>query len=241
MSLHRCLGLITALTLLSGIPAWAQVSKSPLPSLSASAEAGGPDWAALSAQQRGVLAPLQRDWPGLNAARKAKWLEVAARFPAMPQAEQDRIRQRMAGWAQLTPAERGHARLSFQESKQLSSEEKQQRWEAYQALSAEERSALANRAKPAAERPIAPQRTAAQPRSGAASAPGTPLIKPIAPTLVQAKPGATTTLMTKPPTPPPHQQPGQPTIAAKPGQVDGRTLLPKSGPQAAAASAPRQP
>lgn len=244
MSLHRCLGLIATLSALFGLPgvsAWAQVSKSPLPSLSASADAGGPDWAALSAQQRDVLAPLQRDWSGLNAARKAKWLEVAARFPSMPQAEQDRIRQRMAGWAQLTPAERGNARLSFQESKQLSSEEKQLRWEAYQALPAEERNALANRAKPAAERAGAPQRAAAQPRGAAASAAGTPLIKPIAPTLVQAKPGATTTLMTKPPTPPPHQQPGQPTIAAKPGQVDGRTLLPKSGPQAAAASAPRQP
>jgi hypothetical protein len=67
-----------------------------------------------------------------------------------------------------------------------------------------------------------------------------PQVKPVAPTIVQAQPGATTTLMTKPALPPAHQHPGQPKIAAKPGQVDRSTLLPQSGPQAAA-SAPRPP
>jgi hypothetical protein len=69
-------------------------------------------------------------------------------------------------------------------------------------------------------------------RSGA-SASGA---KPVAPTVVQAKPGATTTLMTTTAEPPAHHRPGQPKIAAKPGQVDRSTLLPRSGPQAAASS-----
>ena len=58
--------------------------------------------------------------------------------------------------------------------------------------------------------------------------------------MVQARPGATTTLITNAAVPPAHQLPGQPKIAAKPSQVDNKTLLPKSGPQAAA-STPLKP
>jgi hypothetical protein len=64
--------------------------------------------------------------------------------------------------------------------------------------------------------------------------------------VVQAQPGATTTLISKRPTPPAHQQAGIPKIAATPEFVDKRTLLPQRGPQAAAtrsaaASAPSAP
>src|SRR6185369_5618321 len=63
--------------------------------------------------------------------------------------------------------------------------------------------------------------------------------KQVAPTMVQAAPGATTTLITRRPAPPPHQQTGMPKIAATPEFVNRSTLLPKRGPQAAAiASAP---
>jgi hypothetical protein len=57
--------------------------------------------------------------------------------------------------------------------------------------------------------------------------------RPVAPTVVQASPGATTTLVTRQPTPPAHQQAGMPKIAATPGFVDSNTLLPKRGPQGA--------
>jgi len=205
-------------------------------------EAGGPRWASLTGPQRQILAPLERDWALIDAPRKAKWLEVAARFPAMPAAEQQRVQERMAEWARMTPTQRGRARLSFQESKQFSPEEKQARWEAYQALPDDQRKALAARGKPQDERPKSSTagRTAldaATPSRATASAPQT---KPIAPTVVQARPGATTRLMNTPAEPPAHHQPGQPKIAAKPGQVDRSTLLPRSGPQAAASSA-RQP
>ena len=210
----------------------------------------GPSWLSLTTQQRTALGPLERDWSVIDASRKSKWLEVAARFPAMPAADQQRVQERMAEWARMSPVERGRARLSYQESKQFSPEQKQARWEAYQALPDDERKALADRSR----RPDEPVRPA-RPAGGAASVPGAmqakssatarppasgPLPKQVAPTLVQAKPGATTTLMTTPAAPPAHHQPGQPKIAAKPGQVDGRTLLPQSGPQAAASS-PRPP
>ena len=212
----------------------------------------GPAWQVLSAQQRTALAPLERDWGTIDAPRKAKWLEVANRFPAMPAADQQRLQERMAEWARMTPAERGRARLSFQESKLLSPEQKQARWEAYQALPDEERKALAIRGKPVEER----ARAAAAPASAKVSSPAVaaarasadpraatpaPLAKPVAPTMVQAKPGATTNLMTTPVQPPAHHRPGEPKIAAQPGQVNPATLLPKSGPQAAASASSRQP
>jgi hypothetical protein len=64
--------------------------------------------------------------------------------------------------------------------------------------------------------------------------------KPVAPTVVQAKPGATTSLMSDRRAPPSHQQTGLPKIAATPGFVDSTTLLPKRGPQGAAI-VPAQP
>jgi len=41
---------------------------------------GGPDWTQLSGEQREALAPLAQDWPGFDADRKKKWLEIAVRY-----------------------------------------------------------------------------------------------------------------------------------------------------------------
>ena len=206
------------------LPAAAQGKPTP------AVQAAGPSWASLTATQRQALAPLERDWPSIDEPRKAKWLDVAARFHKLPADEQQRVQQRMTEWARMSPAERGRARLNFQESKQFSAEEKQERWEAYQALPAEQRKALADRPRLAADA------AASRPSSTSRPAGPTAQVKPVTPTVVQAKPGATTTLITQQPAPPHHQHLGQPTIAAKPGQVDSTTLLPKSGPQAAPAA-----
>lgn len=56
----------------------------------------------------------------------------------------------------------------------------------------------------------------------------------VAPTLVKAGPGATTNLVTRQPSPPLHQQTGQPKITASKGFVDPVTLLPRKGAQSAA-------
>ena len=84
--------------------------------------------------------------------------------------------------------------------------------------------------------PAAPSTAASKPMSGVRASGSASATKPVGPTVVQAKPGATTTLMTTSAEPPAHHRPGQPKIAALPGQVDPSTLLPQSGPQAAASS-----
>ena len=199
-------------------------------------------WSSLSANERQALQPLQKDWDTLTGDRQKKWLEVAARMPIMADEERGRVRERMAEWARMTPAQRAQARLQFQEFRHWPSEDRQARWEAYLALSEKERAQFAGQA----------HRGAAQTAKGsleresiaAGSEPKTNLIasspqgvvvkKSVAPTVVQIKPGATTQLISRTGTPPPHHQPGLPKIAATENFVDPLTLLPKRGPQAAA-------
>lgn len=220
-----CLGL--------GGPAHAQ-SQGPA---AKSAATNGPAWAALTPAQQSALAPLKDDWQDIDAIRKQKWLEIAARFPSLPAEERQRIQQRMGEWARMTPEERGRARLQFQEARQISPEQRQARWDAYLALPAEERRALAASARTV---PKASATDVRPPAAAARSGSAPPLRAEatiVAPTMVQAKPGASTTLISKPVTPPPHAQAGQPKIAAGKGLVDRSTLLPQAGAQAAAASA----
>jgi hypothetical protein len=218
---------------------------------SSAVPADGPKWAALTPIQREALAPLEREWPTIDAPRKSKWMEIASRFPAMSVADRQRVQERMIAWARLSPIERTQARLSFQEAKQLTAQERQSRWEAYQALAPEQRNALASRASAPASATTKPHAASAASASGAAVAASTALaanghralrpelarnaaVKAVSPTLVQARPGATTTLINQTASRPAHQTLGQPTIAARSGAVDPATLLPKSGPQATA-------
>jgi hypothetical protein len=199
----------------------------------------GVRWTDLPPDQQSALRPLQREWAQIDAPRKQKWIEIAGRFGSMPPAEQSRVQARMKEWAQMSPSQRRDARMNYQAARQVPAQNKQARWEAYQALPAEQRRQLAQPV------PAAPER-----RSGSARAPAgdVPQAKsnivpnpshavpprPVAPTVVQAKPGATTTLMSSRPAPPAHQQTGMPKIAATPGFVDKSTLLPQRGPQGAA-------
>jgi hypothetical protein len=235
------------------------------PVAATSAPAGlvqGPAWSALKPAQREALKPLERDWASIDSLRKRKWLEIAERYPNMATPDQVRLQARMAEWARLTPQERGQVRLNFQEAKQAPAQDRLASWEAYQALPPEQRRALAERAAPAptaaasgltgraapqaasAALPDKRAREAPQPKSN--TVPDRALAakpKPVAPSVVQAQPGATTTLMSKRPAPPVHQQTGWPKIAATPEFVDKKTLLPQQGaqhtaPRPATASAP---
>lgn len=217
----------------------------PLP-VKGAVDAAGPNWSSLSSEQRSALAPLQNDWSSIDAQRKAKWLNLAGRYPKMPPSEQQRMQERMTQWARLSPQQRAQARLNFQQAKQLPNQERQDQWSAYQALPESERKALASRANATqkvsepAGKPMPELSTkrniVANPSLSAAP------VKPVAPTVVQAAPGATTTLITRQPAPPAHQQTGMPKIAATPGFVDRNTLLPQRGAQSAgvrtSASAP---
>lgn len=216
------------------------------PQWGAAQSAGGPNWSQLNPSQKSALAPLQNDWDQLDASRKQKWLEVASRFGSMSPQRQERVRERMNEWARLSPDQRNEARLNFQQSKQVAPQDRQARWEAYQQLPPEERAALAKRAQPTYQPPSKPSPVqslrnapvdAQTPKSNivAPTRGVVPPPKPVAPSVVQGNPGATTKLATSSPKPPPHQEPGQPKIAATPKQVDRATLLPRTGPQAAEA------
>jgi hypothetical protein len=209
----------------------------------APATGSGVAWSSLTAAQKNALAPLQRDWPTIDASGRDKWLEVAGRFPSMSGAERQRVQDRMAEWSRQSPKQRAQTRLQFQEARQVSPADRQAKWQAYQALPEEQRRELADRARPALNNPTAvvgsenrgegaadSKRNIVQPQRS------TPA-RPVAPTVVQAKPGATTTLMSAPPSPPVHNQAGLPKIAATEGFVNPSTLLPKRGPQGAAVQA----
>ena len=238
---------VLALVLAFGPPAWAQPNRRRLSVRPSSPPGLFGRRCRLSKGPRS--APLQNDWASIDGPRKSKWLDIAARYPKLPPSEQERLQARMSEWARMTPSERARARLNYQEVKQLPQQERQDRWQAYQALPEDQRQALATRSS-ADTQPKAPKPGHKPPPEASVKrniVPNPSLssdgpTRPVAPTVVQASPGATTTLVTRQPTPPAHQQAGMPKIAATPGFVDRNTLLPKRGPQGAgvrpAASAP---
>ena len=97
-----------------------------------------PNWKELKPEQQSILAPLEEDWNNMERFRRKKWLEIAARYPKLNEAEQERVRERMQEWANLTPAQRQTARDRFRElSKQNNAEERAalaQKWADYQSL-----------------------------------------------------------------------------------------------------------
>ena len=128
-----------------------------------------PSWNELTAAQQQALAPLAARWDTVSESQKRKWLALSQNFPALSQPEQAILHSRMTEWAALSPQQRTQARLNFGQTKQLSPDAKRAKWEAYQALSPEEKHKLAARApKPppaaAAVKP-APNKLAVIPRS----------------------------------------------------------------------------
>jgi hypothetical protein len=200
-------------------------------------------WQQLTPQQRSVLAPLERDWARNTPSQQQKWLEVTNRYGSLPAEEQARLQQRMADWSRLSPQERGNARLNYQEARQLGRENRQQQWEAYRALPPEQRRALAERAQsgsaPAATLRERRREESAAVKSNVVVAPTLAAPRPVGPTVVQRGAGATTNLVSKPTSPPLHQQAGLPKVVASPGFVDNATLLPQRGAQGAAVRAPQ--
>lgn len=198
-------------------------------------------WSSLTPSQQQQLAPLKRDWASIDHVRKEKWLNLAGRLDKMPPDERQRVQQRMAEWARLPDGERSRARQQFQETRQLSLDERQTRWQEYQALSPEQRQALARQAgQPPRNRDDGPDSGNAAGRDGARAKlntmplPDSSRDRPVAPSMLQAHPGATTNPVSKSPQPARFQQPGLPKIAATPDFVDPATLQPRRGAQAAA-------
>ncbi len=125
-----------------------------------------PAWQDLTPAQQRSLKPLAVNWATMAEAEKRKWIAIAANYSALAPAEQVKMHSRMTEWSSLSQQQRTQARLNFAKSKQLSPTQKTATWEAYQALSPEEKKKLATSApvKPkgaaAATKPVPPQKLA---------------------------------------------------------------------------------
>jgi hypothetical protein len=129
-----------------------------------------PAWTDLGADQRAALQPLAGTWATLSEAQKRKWIAMSRNFDRMAPEEKAKLHSRMNDWVMLSPQQRAQARLNFGETRSLPAEDRKAKWEAYQALSPEEKRKLAagaNARTPptaAAVKPVPAQRLANVPR-----------------------------------------------------------------------------
>jgi ribosomal protein L39E len=106
-------------------------------------DATKPEWTELTTSQKLALHPLRENWRYLGDVSKRKWIALSVNFNSMAPAEQLKLHARMNEWVALSQQERMQARLNFAQSKQLPQSHKSATWEAYQALSQEEKAKLA--------------------------------------------------------------------------------------------------
>ncbi|MDP2451049.1 MAG: DUF3106 domain-containing protein [Polaromonas sp.] len=154
-------------------PAPAAAPAPPAKTVVAQAAFSSPVWTELSPVEREILKPLASTWNRLSQTHKRKWLQMTKSYPALSTEEQVKMQGRMKEWVALSPQQRAQARLNFAKTKELSkeltAEERQAKWQAYQALSDEEKRKLAAKAppKPAgaapAAKPVAAQKLATVP------------------------------------------------------------------------------
>ena len=202
------LGLLFASLLGMQFPGFAQANRpaiaasspatsKPLPATPSKPASSGPDWSALTPVQQQTLKPLAESWNTISAAQKRKWLEISKNYPSLQPEGQAVMRSRMSEWVALSPQQRAQARLNFAKTKELSreltAEEKKEKWVTYQALSAEEKQKLAAKASSktpgaaTAVKPVAPQKLTIPPPARPASHPAAKISLPAA-TLVQPAP-----------------------------------------------------
>ncbi|CAN5872513.1 hypothetical protein BH11PSE13_BH11PSE13_38670 [soil metagenome] len=110
------------------------------------AVAAKPLWSELNLSQQLALQPLAEHWNSLSLGHKRKWLAITRNYPKMTPEEQTVMHSRMTGWATLSQQQRAQARLNFAEVKQVPADERKAKWEAYQALSDEQKRELAEKA-----------------------------------------------------------------------------------------------
>lgn len=114
--------------------------------------ASGPNWGELTSAQQRVLQPLEKRWPFMGEVQKSRWIVLADSFDTLPAPEQLKLRDRMESWASLSAQQRSQARLNYALTNRMAPKDKWAQWEAYQALSDEQKRALAAQA--AAARPV---------------------------------------------------------------------------------------
>jgi len=107
-----------------------------------------PHWGQLGTAQKEALYPLANSWHLMNEAQKRNWLHLARDFHSLSPEEQAKMLARMTDWANLSIQQRSQARMNYAATAALPAESKRAKWAAYQALSAEEKKRLADRATP---------------------------------------------------------------------------------------------
>lgn len=138
--------------------------------------AAGPNWGELTKAQQRVLQPLEKRWPFMGEVQKSRWIVLAGSFDTLPAQEQLKLRDRMESWASLSAQQRSQARLNYAITNRMAPKDKWAQWEAYQALSDEQKRALAAKA------------AAAKPAGGAA-----PALRPVPAKKLARVPAATAT------------------------------------------------
>ncbi len=124
----------------------------------AQAQAGRPTWNELTPAQREALAPLSKDWGTLDADRKRKWIEVAARYPNLSPDGKQRLHERMGEFSKLTPDQKTTARENFRRAYEVPAEQRQATVQKYQELPPDKKRELADRAATKSEAPRRPAR-----------------------------------------------------------------------------------
>jgi hypothetical protein len=129
----------------------------------------GDTWQSLTPKQRASLAPLEKSWSSLSDGQRRKWQAISESYPNLAQAEQEKLHSRMVEWAALSPKDREAARLNFAQSKTIAKSDRAANWEAYQALSPEDREKLVQGAKQkpvgaaVAVKPVSPEKLTSVP------------------------------------------------------------------------------
>lgn len=128
-----------------------------------------PGWQDLTPAQQLSLKPLAANWSGLSQGQKRKWIAISAGYAKLSPTEQATMHSRMTEWAGLSQSQRAQARLNFADTKQVDTRQKAANWQAYQALSADEKKKLGITAPhtpagaAATAKPVHPQRLATVP------------------------------------------------------------------------------
>lgn len=123
-------------------------AKTTPPNISTPKPSVKPDWKDLTAVQQQSLKPLAANWATMGEVQKRKWIAISKNYPSLPPAEQAKLHSRMTEWVTLTQQQRSQARLNFAETRKIAPTEKTATWQAYQALSPEEKQKLAAKAGP---------------------------------------------------------------------------------------------
>ena len=78
----------------------------------------------------------------MGVGQKRKWIALSANYATLSPAEQAKLHERMSEWVAIGAQHRSTARINFAQAQALPPGERKAQWEAYQALSPEEKRRL---------------------------------------------------------------------------------------------------